>query len=275
MSRNTVMMNAGYVFIVFLWAVNRVSLADEPAAGPIVAGFAITALQHSHTDEAPSFVLQSELNDLIRDGGGGACASAAGIDALQTLRIMTGLPKLQHPHKVVLTTFTDQPSLLKGRVTNDEFARLLKFYQPHIPGKQLTLTVQGSPRSSMPNSEVRWDSVRGPDLRVLEHQLKIVTFRWTNSAGKLLGRHFVLLKNFDNNEITALDPESPLKDRTYTLQKIAAGADEVRFVLRPPAKFDRGDDFELDTVFTIAMLDDGAATPRTETLAAIKSLSEN
>src|SRR4051812_22391816 len=49
---------------------------------------ALACLQRAQEKDASAFVIQSELDDLIHESGGGACVSAAGIDLLQALRVM-------------------------------------------------------------------------------------------------------------------------------------------------------------------------------------------
>src|SRR5438094_201532 len=79
---------------------------------------ALTALQKSHARGGNTFIVQGELDGLIDEEGGGACASAAAIDVLQVLRAMAAMDKLPNPQRVVIAAFADQRELLKGRVTN-------------------------------------------------------------------------------------------------------------------------------------------------------------
>jgi hypothetical protein len=93
-------------------------LADDGAeanvqAPPAVArplgdpSAAISTLQRAHGGDDSTFIAEKDLDPLIPESGGGACASAAGIDALQVLRVMAGFGKLPNPHRSVLAAFVD------------------------------------------------------------------------------------------------------------------------------------------------------------------------
>src|SRR5262245_27217847 len=80
-------------------------VADKAVKPAVVRDYesptvALDSLQRAHGKDASTFVVQGDLDGLIHKDGGGACASAAGIDLLQALRVMAGLDKLPNPHKV-------------------------------------------------------------------------------------------------------------------------------------------------------------------------------
>lgn len=224
----------------------------------------LSALQEAQAKGADAFVVQDELDCLIREGGGGGCASAAGIDLLQALRLMAGLEPLENPHKVVLSSFADQPGLLDGRVTNDQMARLFHFYEPHLDGAKVTVEITSAPNSDYWTSGPRWSEADGPDLRVEPRQIKILAFTVTD-GGKRLGRHFVLLKERTEDEVVAVDPSSPAKDRRYQVayRKGEKGARERVFLLPSPRFAVPGMVFELNTVFTVSLAN-GETRPASE-----------
>ena len=132
-------------------ALTTAASGDESPATPSPKDYhhpavALGNLQHAHGPDRSPFVLQDELDGLIREGGGGACASAAAIDALQTLRVMAGLDPLANPHKAVLKAFRDNKALLKGRVSNEQFVGLIEFYQPFLGGARVRVGVEQTTR---------------------------------------------------------------------------------------------------------------------------------
>lgn len=227
------------------------SQATADRDGPSAA---LSALQEAQTRGDDAFVVQGELDCLIREGGGGGCASAAGIDLLQALRLMAGLEPLGSPHKVVLSSFADQPALLDGRVTNDQMVRLFRFYEPHLDGVKVAVEVTSAPNSDYWTSGPRWSASEGPDLRVEPRQIRILAYTVTDD-GERLGRHFVLLKERTADEVVAVDPSSPAKDRRYQVayRKGVKGARERIFLLPPPRFAVPGMVFEMNTVFTVSL----------------------
>ena len=216
---------------------------------------ALSALQHRHASGMSAFVVQRELDGLIREGGGGACASAAGIDLLQALRTMEGLDPLSNPHQIVLSSFTDQQELLNGRVTNDQIVQLMEFYEPHLAGRDVTVTIESGSDSPYSTVDDSWSSSEGPDLSITPRQLKLLSYTVTANEGKVRGRHFVLLKDFKKNEIVVVDPAQPGKDRRYVLEYKSNddGSCEHVFLLNPTGTPARTDIYELNTVFTATL----------------------
>src|SRR5262245_9757660 len=141
---------------------------------------ALSALQQSQRESADALVDQAELDVLIHSGGGGACPSAAAIDAIQAIRVMSGLDRLKNPHKAVLAAFTNDKKLLDGRLTNEQFVNLLRFYErSYLEGHTFTVDVDLPPLSSYSPGGRIWSATNGPDLRVDHGRLKIVTFNVT------------------------------------------------------------------------------------------------
>jgi cyclohexanecarboxyl-CoA dehydrogenase len=198
------------------------------------------------------FVVQGELDPVIRQGGGGACASAVAIDAIQTLRLMAGMKPLASPHKAALDAIGKQDELLNGRVSNEQLIRLLRGYaDEHLDGRRLIVDVSSTPNGPYSPKGAPWTNSEGPDLTVADGQLKIVTFSVTEDSGQLLGRHFVLLKRLKGNEISVIDPRRPLKNTSYTVTPRNMGGWGRRIFLVPPANVRTTDTLEVDTIFTL------------------------
>ena len=227
-------------------------------------GVALSSLQKAHAIDASTFVIQEDLDCLIQKGGGGACASSTGINLLQTLRLMAGLEKLPNPHRVVLASFADQEELLKGRVTNAQLVRLVEFYQTYLGGTKLNVEVESGPESPYSNNNRTWSTSKGPDLRVMPRQLKILSYTITESNREVLGRHFVLLKEQSTNEIVVVDPNKPTKDYRYIIEYKPGdkGTYQQAFLLNPPGTPPRTRIFELNTIFNVSLLDDEGIAKR-------------
>lgn len=217
---------------------------------------ALTSLKSAHADGASTLVVQSELNNLIDPTGGGPCASAAGVNGLQALRVMAGREPLRNPHQAVLASFADQKDLLKGRVTNAQFQRLFEFYASYLGVSRLRVNVESAPNSSHIAGGRMW-AAKGPDVDTAPSQLKILSYTVTELDGNVRGRHFVLLQRRRNNEITVLDPTNPLGERRYVLEFKAADNNtfERIFLLQPSGAPVRTSVYELNTIFTLDLID--------------------
>lgn len=265
--------------LICLVLVIATSFADREVLGqqPLTSATADTilqSLQTAHSNSGEVFVAQNDLDPLIRAGGGGACASAAAIDWLQTMRSMAGEGPLENPHRAVIASFKNQPDLLNGRVSNSQMAKLIAFYAAeHLPNYPIELKVVSDPRSAYSMDGVAWGE-SGPDLSTGPGQLKIVSYTFLAADGTSPGRHFALLRTSDSEgEIRVLDPNAPLKERRFSVVR-EAETDETpsRFVLvpplaAPPSKFL----YVLNTVFETNLVSTDAASSDAEpTLASVK-----
>jgi alkylation response protein AidB-like acyl-CoA dehydrogenase len=265
--------------LLFVILLSAASLAAKPPIAvqnvPVGAGLdhpssALSVLQQAHARDNNSLVLQSELDFLIPEDGGGACASAAGVNLMQTLRVMAGLDRLSNPHRAALAAFANQPELLKGRVTNASFVKLIEFYQRQLGWALLAVEVLSAPNSSHAGAGRKW-STDGPDLTVAPREIKVLSYTVTRD-GKELGRHFVLLKESKKNEITVVDPWNPVKDRRYVVEHRAgqSGEPERVFLLQPAGMPQRLDIYELNTIFKVTIRrDDGTVTRRTDSATSV------
>ena len=85
---------AGLVFFLLLSCVSGMRGQEEsteplPVKG-VTSAAALESLKNAQRKNEDAFVIQDDLDGLIAPDGGGACASAAGIDVLQALRLMCG-----------------------------------------------------------------------------------------------------------------------------------------------------------------------------------------
>lgn len=218
---------------------------------------ALSSLQKAHAADTNTLLIQRDLDFLIAADGGGACASAAGINLLQTLRVMTGLDTLPNLHRVALEAFANQPELLKGRVTNGQFVKLIEHYQTRLDGTEVAVDVESAPNSSYAEDKRTWTGANGPDLAVQPRQIKVLSYTVSENS-KVLGRHFVLLKEHQNNEIVLVDPTHPGKDHRYIIEHKSGenGAPSRIFLLQPAGTPPRSRIYELNTIFKVSILAD-------------------
>lgn len=205
-------------------------------------------------DEGAGLVPQHEFDWLIAEEGGGACASVTGINLLQTLRVIAGLDPLSNPHRVALSILDKQRALLKGRVSNAQFMALAKSLEQYLPGNAISVEVVSAPNSPYADDQRKWAGATGPDLTTRSKEVKVLSYT-VSDKNKVIGRHFVILKDQVQNQITVVDPTKPSKDRRYVTQFEAGtlGPAEHVFLINPPDVPPRTLVYELDTIFKVAV----------------------
>ncbi len=164
-----------------------VAFSQAPVAGQPVSqlpALAFDRLQSGHTEDSPLFVLQGEMDDLIGPDGGGACPLAAGLTAIQCLRLMAELPAEQQPHRLALRLLNGKPELLQGRIKNDRFVEVIKHLCESLDGEPITIQVISSPTSTHYSGGERWSSSEGPDLKVNARELKVLAYDVTLHDGR-------------------------------------------------------------------------------------------
>ncbi len=198
------------------------------------------------------WIEQGELDPLIREGGGGACPSAAAIVAYQAMRLLAGLDADPDPHRAVLGAFASDPSLLHGRLTNPQLVRLLRFYEGRLEGAKIEVAVATAPGSLHATEGDAWDADDVPDLTLRPEAIKILSYTVHRDNGEASGRHFVVLRSCDGPQIQVIDPTASTGDRRYRLAYNAGGPRSV-FLRYPSDVEPRPVTLELNTVFEISV----------------------
>lgn len=225
---------------------------------------ALSVLQKAHAADGNTLLLQGDLDFLIDDTGGGACATAAGVNLLQAMRLVAGLERLPNLHRVALAAFEHLPELRTGRVTNRQFVNLIEYLRTYLDGASVVIDTESAPNSRYSEDKRTWSELNGPDLAVTSRQVKVLSYTVTD-AGKLIGRHFVLLKGQSKNEVVVVDPHDPGKERRYILEQNTKvdGAPASVFLLQPAGAPPRSRVFELNTIFKVSVAsDDGRGEQR-------------
>lgn len=235
----------------------------------------LSLLQNTHVADGSAFVVQSELDCLIAEGGGGACASAACIDLVQALRVSIGLDKLSNPHRAVLESFIDQKELLAGRVTNNQLVHLMQFYQRHLDGLKVHVDVTSAPNSPYAGDGPRWSPASPLELSIRQGQFRILSFTVIEENGDVPGRHFVLLKNQSGNEIVVVDPRKPGSDYRYLIDYRPGekGPHQQAFLVNAPGAPPRARNlkYELNTIFAFTLPNEGDGVQRARSVEVVKA----
>ncbi|WP_182871198.1 acyl-CoA dehydrogenase family protein [Rhodopirellula sp. JC639] len=233
---------------------DRIVLAD--AAGLANPSYSIQTIRDAHTAATPVIVVQSELDKLIDEDGGGACPISAALIAMQTVKSMAGAELHPQPYRYALQLFREQPELKDGRIPNDRFVNLLK--KVSAAGGKLDVDVEAisATKSKHTDTGPYWSQTDGPDLSLNPGELKILSYTHTTASGDWLGRHFVLLKSVDGNQVRVLDPTRPFKDYQYGIQfQGDDAAPKATVILDNLSRNDEDEPlFELNTVFMIKIV---------------------
>lgn len=218
--------------------------------------YAIRSVRNAHSSQTPVIVAQGELDTLINQDGGGACPISAALIALQTLRSMTGQPLHPQPHRFALQLFQKHPELKQGRITNDRFVNLLSWMSDQIAGYDIQVEVVSARNSVHTKSGPYWSDDDGPELGIKGGELNILAYTVTTSAGIVLGRHFVLLKEGGESQIRVLKPEKPMKDFQFIVEKReTSSAPYKQIYIKSPGRLaDTQPVQELNTVFKIRLI---------------------
>jgi alkylation response protein AidB-like acyl-CoA dehydrogenase len=218
--------------------------------------YAVQAVREAHSDDAPSVVVQDEIDKLIDADGGGACPISAALIAMQSVRSMAGVQLHPQPHRYALQLFREQPELKEGRIPNDRFVNLLK--KVSAAGGKLDVDVETVSATNSRHTETGpyWSQTDGPDLSLNPGELKILSYTHTTASGVWLGRHFVLLRSLEGEQIRVLDPTRPFKDYQYAVQfRSDDSAPKAIVILDNLSRNDENEPlFELNTVFTIKIV---------------------
>jgi len=225
-----------------------------------------TELQKLKPNGSTFLAHQSDFDDYIKESGGGACASATAFNLLQGFRTLNSQPPLD-PKTVLLEAFKEVPELLDGRVTNPQMVTLLKHFEKYLPNRKLDISVERGPISVQPESEFSgklWERFDLDKVRPNSNELKMLVYRVKDSTGKVLGRHFVVLKSREEgNEIVVIDPNNPAKKISWELKEVEdpeTKSLQIRLV-RPGNVPMRGEN-TLDSFFTIGLKSGGEETPQ-------------
>lgn len=228
--------------------------ARPSAIDPSVA---IASLAERQAGGEPVFIRQGEVDQLVlsvNPDGGGGCAIATGANLLQCLGVIAGREPLASPHQTLLQLLSEQPELLKGRVSNEALSEFITRGGEKLLGGGVDVAVCVSHRSPLGAGYPNWDAA-GPMLSVAPGELTLLAYEVRTKSGEVRGRHFVVLRRVVGNKIDVLDPARPHKDTSYVLEHRKGRLDRPTrvFLLRPAGVPVTTDVYEFDTLFRIQL----------------------
>ena len=195
-------------------------------------------------------IAQAKLDKLIPPEGGGACAISAAFITYQAMRGVAGHDLDRDPYQTVVSAFANDRTQLDGRLTNTQFVRLLKFYKAKLEGVDCEIEVISAPNSSHTTSGPRWQKGEELDLSCDRNELRVLSYTVTRKNGEVVGRHFVVLKGIEGNQISVVDPYANTETRTFGIDR--KGDDQDRVFLKVPAHVPtHGRTNELNTIFKV------------------------
>lgn len=279
MIRHRLLICLAFVFLLGLQvqseATGQDRIATAGSVGLSYPTYSIQTIRDVHTVATPVIVVQSELDTLIDDDGGGACPISAALIAMQTVRSMAGAALHPYPHRYALQLFKEQPELKEGRIPNDRFVNLLTKVSA-VEGKiDVDVETVSATNSKHTDTGPYWSQTDGPDLSLNPGELKILSYTVTTASGVWLGRHFVLLISLKGEQVRVLDPTRPFKDYQYGIQfQGDDAAPKATVILDNLSRNDKDEpSYELNTVFTVKIVgtQDDENNPVTVSVDQIKT----
>ncbi|MGZ5280593.1 MAG: hypothetical protein ACXWC9_11645 [Pseudobdellovibrionaceae bacterium] len=223
------------------------------------AGHAILEILSRPASENP-VILQNRFDHRIRALGGGACATVNAANFLQILKRMSGHKDLLDLDAVVENAFATIPALLEGRVTNAQMNQLLNHFQIYFPNRSLQVREEQPKNPSTLLEEkfgLNWGR-RQKDFLLASRpgELKILILKVVDPSGKVLGRHFVILREPESeNSVSVVDPNRPFNKYVYSVVAAKSPETKRRTLQLHRTGFDSAKDrtLILDTVFTASL----------------------
>jgi alkylation response protein AidB-like acyl-CoA dehydrogenase len=188
-----------------------------------------------------ALAFQSKFDSLVDDEGGGACPTVSIANLFQGVQVLRGSPEPLNLTEALRTAYKDIPELKKGRLSNRQVLDLFKYFNDlYFPNVNLVSRVDFQkslwPDEKITNSK-KWSDLDSSLLDPKPRELKMISYTVTEN-GKLIGRHFVLLKErvktADEDTVFVVDPTNPTKDFVFNLKRIDVPGDGSSFQLIRP-----------------------------------------
>lgn len=194
---------------------------------------------------------QAKYEHLIDRDGGGACAAVCTINLVQVLRGLIGQADIGAADPIIRRAYADLAFLRSGRVTDSQVQTLLEYLAKGLGIERLQIE---KVRAEVSEGEIPWRdwSANGVDPLILDRdEVKMIVYS-VQSGSKILGRHFVVLKeNGPNNTIHVVDPNRPLKTYSYKFKTIKEHG-KPGYALRLESAVPRPEmKLTVDAVFTV------------------------
>jgi hypothetical protein len=197
---------------------------------------------------------------IMRRGGGGACATVAGVNLVQIVRARMGISKPLSSDRVIRQSMRDLPELRIGRVTNSQFRNYIQYLTQFIPGVSARAEIDQIERAGEVHRASGWkDWKQMPPEAIFKplapQQMRIVMYKVMTPEGEFFGRHFVIVRDIKGpDQIVVHDGYRPTKTLTYQLAaKISPETGEPTLQLVRPGTDSAGNlNFVIDSVMTVS-----------------------
>lgn len=223
---------------------------------------AFDRLRNEKLTHPNALVSQQRYDWMVLPKGGGACPTVATALLAQGIGIMSGVAPLIDLDKAIKAAYESNPSLVQGRLTNEQVAGLLEFYRKEfMPQVQFKIQIdyqRALQTGSQPEYARGWTDLDSGLFQVNSHEMKLISYTVSDSNGNILGRHFVVLKERSKNTIVVVDPAHPSKNHVFELSRINLSPNGNQLgssfqLIRPGSPKHDADTFTVNSVFTVAL----------------------
>jgi alkylation response protein AidB-like acyl-CoA dehydrogenase len=223
-----------------------------------------TELRNRMSQAPKTLVSQLKYSGLVKRTGGGPCPTTAAAQLIQGIAAMARRPGL-NLDEVMRSLYKDKPALYEGRLTNAQVVDVLDYISTkYLPGVRVELKVDYQ-RTLQPQGKTKdstaWTDFDSSLLQARENELKLVSYDTVQPSGFFFGRHFVILKDREDDTLTVVDPVTPMKDHFYRMSRVALpgdGAGSSLQLVRPGSEgMADADTLTVNSVFTVKIVPKG------------------
>jgi len=222
-----------------------------------------TKIRNLRANDANVIATQNKYDDLVNASGGGACPTVSVANLMQGIGVLGGEKKAINLDRAIRSSYEEIPELKKGRLSNSQVLNLIKRYQ-NLYFPNLKLSVQVDSQKALWNKEEienskRWSDLDSALLDEHENELKMLSYTVKDRLGKVVGRHFVLLKERikegQEDMIVVVDPNEPMKDYLYKVVRIELPDDQgSSFQLIRPGSPNTAQSLVVNSVFSVSIV---------------------
>ena len=226
--------------------------AEDHASG------AIEALRQQSADLPNVLASQERYDGLVKADGGGACPTVCAANLVQGLGVMSGKAPVLDLDKVIREAYRSDAKLANGRLSNEQVVDLLEFYRKRfLPQLQWTTEVdylRTGNKLAQPPGARGWTDFDATSLEARPREMKMLSYTVEDASGRVLGRHFVILKEKVGNTLFVVDPQKPSKNYAYELKRVELADGGSSFLLTRPDMAGRAaTKFTLNSVVTVKL----------------------
>jgi hypothetical protein len=175
----------------------------------------------------------------------GICSTTSIVNAMQILRVMIGDKKLPTPHADMIEIYNTFPEFRWGKLTDPQLFQLHEWVQSKFKQQSLKVSLDEVPFAdqSLSRKSKNWSPTDLNPLKLKRNQIKILLFRVIDPEGKQIGRHHVIIRDFDGEVLNVINPDNPWLNTVTTadLDNKAVSVDQTplgrsRFLVQPASE---------------------------------------